>query len=140
MLKNTRLGSFVKSMATASVLDIETAAYNENVLVQMADLNKDQLNEEGLFVDGSDTPEYTPYTKKLKAEKGQPYEHMTFRDTGETQDSITYKFNGNLVADWTDFHNLEENYKQIVGLASESMDFIKPEISENIRDHIKSKL
>ena len=98
---NTRLGAFVKAMATTTVLEIEKRAYDESVLDQMADLNtENQLMLDGVFADGTDTPDYAPRTKELKYLKGQPFDHMTFRDTGETHSSIEYSFNGELVANF----------------------------------------
>src|SRR5690554_4072928 len=94
----TRLGKFVNAMANAKVIDIEKEAYNDSVLDQMSDLNREQFNLHGLYPNGIDTPEYSPYTIELKAAKGQRYDHMTFRDTGQTQDSIEYFFNGALTA------------------------------------------
>ena len=141
-LMSTRLGKFVDAMASATVLDIEKEAYNESVLAQMADLNTEvQLMEQGVFADGTDTPDYSPFTIEIKQAKRQPYDHMTFRDTGETHSSIEYSFNnGELVANWEDEYELEENYNDFVGLTQESMDELKPEIAENIRDYILSKL
>lgn len=138
----TRLGKFVNAMASAKVLDIEKEAYNESVLAGMADLNTEvQLMEQGVFADGTDTPDYSPFTIEIKQAKGQPYDHMTFRDTGETHSSIEYSFNnGELVANWEDKYELQENYGEIVGLTSQSIKEIQPEITENIRDFILSKL
>lgn len=141
-LMDTRLGKFVDAMANAKVETIEKIAFNDSVLDQMADLNTEvQLMEQGVYADGTDTPEYSPVTIELKQAKGQPYDHMTFRDTGETHSSIEYSFNnGELVANWEDDYELEENYKAFVGLTPESMDELKPEIAENIREYILSKL
>ena len=138
---DTRLGKFVNAMVNSTVLDIEKEAYNESVLDQMADLNTEvQLMEQGVYADGTDTPEYSPFTIEIKQSKGQPYDHMTFRDTGETHSSIEYSFNGEIVANWEDRFELQENYNDFVGLTPESMDELKPEIAENIRDYILSKL
>src|SRR5690554_1258052 len=116
-LMNTRLGKFVNAMANATVLDIEKEAYNDGVLATMADLNTEvQLMEQGVFADGTDTPDYSPFTIEIKQGKGQPYDHMTFRDTGETHSSIEYSFNGEIVANWDDRFELQENYGDLVGL------------------------
>lgn len=142
----TRLGQFVKAIANTKALTVEYAAYDQNVLTQMANLNNDQMNEQGLFSDGTPTPDYTPYTIERKKEKGQRYDHMTFRDTGATQDSIIYLFNGDLVADWTDYNNIigyllnRDIDSTPIGLTEESITEIQPEIIENITDYIKSKL
>ncbi len=54
-------------------------------------------------------------------------------------DSVKYYFNGQLKARWVDKYELESNYGKIIGLTKESIAFIQPEISENIRDLILSK-
>lgn len=141
-LVDTLVGSFVRNVTSHNVLQIEKKAYNDAVLATMADLNVDsQLQEKGVFADGSDTPEYSPMTIELKKIKSQRYDHMTFRDSGETLSSVKYIYNsGKLYATWNDKHNLQETYgtkqKRIVGLTSESINEIKDEIIENIQEEI----
>ncbi len=145
-LMGTRLGKFVNAMASARAETIEYAAYNQSVLTKMSELNREQMNEEGVFSDGSSTPDYAPFTVEEKKRKGQRYDHMTFRDTGGTQRSIVYLFNGDLVADWTDYNDIlgylsDKGLQSTpIGLTQESMDELKPEIAENVRDYILSKL
>ena len=145
-LMDTRLGKFVDAMANAKVETIEYAAYNQSVLTKMEELNLEQLNELGVFADGTNTPDYAPFTIQEKIRKGQRYDHMTFRDTGATQQSIIYLFNGDLVADWDDYNNIlgylsDKNIDNTpIGLTPESMDELRPEIAENVRKYILSKL
>lgn len=42
-----------------------------------------QLYEEGIRSDGSPLGPYQPFTIEIKRQKGQPYDHVTLRDTGE---------------------------------------------------------
>lgn len=42
-----------------------------------------QLYEEGIRSDGSPLGPYRPFTIEIKRQKGQPYDHVTLRDTGE---------------------------------------------------------
>ena len=139
---DTRLGTFAKAMANLSVSEIEAEGYNDSVLVQMADLNtKSQLDELGVFADGSPTPDYAYLTVQMKKAEGKRFDHMNFDDTGETRESITYIFDGmNLRVDWNDRFDLADNYGQIVGLTPQSIGYIQPEISQNIRQFILSKL
>lgn len=139
---DTRLGTFAKAMAKLSVSEIETEGYNRSVLDQMADLNTEsQLDELGVFADGSPTPDYAPFTVQMKIAEGKQYDHMNFKDTGEMHSSVVYIFDGiNLRADWLDRYNLADNYGQIVGLTPQSIGYIQPEITQNIRDFILSKL
>lgn len=141
MLSKTRLGEFVSSMANVKVLEVEKSAYNDSVLVQMADLNtKFQLDELGVFSDGTDTPDYSPFTIEMKKIENKLYSHMNFDDTGETRSSINYSFNGELRVDYQDRHNLESKYGPVFGLAPKSIEEIQPEITENIIDFITEKL
>jgi hypothetical protein len=144
-LVDTLVGSFVRKVTSHNVLQIEKKAYNDSVLAAMADLNTEsQLQEKGVFADGSDTPEYSPITVELKKLKNQRYDHMTFKDTGETLSSVRYIYNsGKLYVNWNDIHNLQSIYgnekKRIIGLTGESINEIKDEIIENIQEKILEK-
>ena len=141
-LIDTLVGSFVRNITSHSVSFFEKKAYNDWVLATMADLNTEsQLQERGVFADGSDTPEYSPMTIEFKKIKSQRYDHMTFRDSGETLWSVKYIYNsGKLYATWNDEYNLQETHgtdtKRIIGLTNESINEIKDEIIENIKEEI----
>lgn len=58
------------------------------------DANRSQLME-GLDKTGKDIiPEYTPFTKQIKQEKGQPTDRVTLKDTGEWHRSLFMKNEG----------------------------------------------
>ena len=137
----TRLGQFAKSISALSVEDVEREAYNDGVLATMADLNTEyQLDELGVFANGTDTPDYSPYTIDIKKAQNKLYSHMNFDDTGETRSSITYIYDGNLRVEFNDRFELQSKYGNVFGLTSQSIEQIQPEITENIRDFILSKL
>src|SRR5574344_2026493 len=57
---------------------------HEDVIVQM--VARDQLYEQGVEGRGISIMDYQPYTArtiKIKQKKGQPYDRVTLRDTGE---------------------------------------------------------
>lgn len=138
---STRLGVFAQSIAGLQVDEIEVQAYNDSVLSQMADLNTEyQLDELGVFADGTETGEYSPYTAQIKRSENKLYSHMNFDDTGETRSSITYIYDGNLRVEFNDRFELQSKYGNLFGLTSQSIEIIQPEIMENIRDFILSKL
>lgn len=60
---------------------------NEPMLVAM---NQGQLWE-GKRADGTALPDYTPFTKRIKAEKGQPFDRMTLKDTGDFYEGFFVK-------------------------------------------------
>lgn len=56
------------------------------------DLNRAQLNDEGVNAQGeeiADYAPYSPYTVARKKKKGQPYDRVTLRDTGKFQAGFT---------------------------------------------------
>src|SRR4051812_41979225 len=62
-------------------------------------LNQKQLFEEGVQADGTPTGEYQPATIQGtkyypgKIEKGQPYDHVTLKDTGAFYNSMKVESN-----------------------------------------------
>ena len=66
---------------------------HEDIIVQM--VAKDQLYEQGVEGRGISIMSYQPYTArtiKIKQKKGQPYDRVTLRDTGEFHDSLHVEF------------------------------------------------
>lgn len=60
---------------------------NDHIVI---DLNvEDQLFERGIDAKGRKLkPPYTPFTKRIKKEKGQPTDRVTLRDAGEFHDDF----------------------------------------------------
>ena len=139
--QGTRFGLFVAQMAKMKPSELKKSAYNDSVLAQMADLNTDsQLDDFGVFADGSDTPDYSPYTVQIKKAEGKIFSHMNFDDTGETRKSIKYTYEGKLNVNYSDRFGLVGRYGNLFGLTENSIEEIKPEIIENIQDAILNKL
>ena len=57
----------------------------------IANLNREQMYEDGVDSKGSPLGEYSPRTIQIKTEKGQRTDHITLKDTGEFYDSIKVK-------------------------------------------------
>lgn len=128
----------------------------DNTLIQkeIVELNQDQLYEQGVFADGTPTGDYSPNTIEGtssypgKKEKGQRYDHITFKDTGALYDTMRFKngatefdIEGNTVKDGVD---LEDRYgKPITGLTDKSVgevrDFVKPILIDKTREAILKK-
>lgn len=137
----TRFGIFVKAMAETKPYVLKKEAYNDSVLDQMADLNVElQLDELGVFADGTDVPDYAYSTIQMKKSENKRFDHMNFDDTGETRASINYTYEGRLMVNYTDRFGLVAKYGEVFGLTSESIEEIQPEIIENIQDAILNKL
>lgn len=87
--------------------------------------------EEQLFARGVDatgnpiTPPYTPYTVELKKEKGQPYDRVTLRDTGDFHRSFeVFWLRGGFQLNATDWKlkKLQNQYAQpLLGLDPKSV-------------------
>lgn len=98
---------------------------------------EDQLEEDGLFSDGTPTGDYSPLTILYKRRKGDRYDHMTFKDTGQFYDSwevrvdrsgLDIDADGQVSADTNLFTIYGEN---ILGLTDENMQFFIEMVKEN---------
>lgn len=88
----------------------------------MVFIQRNQLFQ-GIRPDGGSVyPDYTPLTKFLKAQKGQPFDRVTRRDTGEYYAGIKVDVKGDKYeiqsTDWK-AEMLDEKYGEI-GLSKES--------------------
>lgn len=107
---------------------------------------EDQLEEEGVFSDGTPTGDYSPLTVFIKRQKGQRFDHITFKDTGDFYDSFrvevdkngfTIDANGQVSADRNLFQFYGEN---IAGLTRENMDYLVEELTKKYIEIIKHEL
>ena len=134
---DTALGAFLKRVSSLNEDTVKRNAYTDSVLDQMVDLNLQQLDD-GLYSDGTDTPDYSPSTSQIKRSQNKQSEYMNFDDTGKTRDSIEYRFDGRLTAYMDDEHNLLNEYsKNILGLTPQSISDVQEEIKENIIEQFK---
>lgn len=134
-----RIDSLNEDEAWILVIDAET----QDFIVEM---NKHQLFEEGRFSDNKDTPDYSPITVVYKIMRGDRYDHMTFKDTGEFYESFhvivdrsgfEIMANGQVSGDTNLFEVYGEN---ILGLTADSLEKLKELILIKYVDYIREKL
>lgn len=110
------------------------------------DLNTiDQLYNQGVDSRGVSLGDYTAYTKSLKQQKGERYDHITLKDTGEFYKSFRIIFTGDalqIVANpIKDDTNLFKEFGiDIVGLTEDSMSVVTTKALQLIKPYIKQQL
>lgn len=110
------------------------------------DLNTiDQLYNQGVDSRGVSLGDYTAYTKSLKQQKGERYDHITLKDTGEFYKSFRIIFTGDalqIVANpIKDDTNLFKEFGiDIVGLTEYSMSVVITKALQLIKPYIKQQL
>lgn len=121
---------------------------HEDIIVQM--IADEQLYEKGIEGRGIFIMDYRPYTSKtikVKQKKGQPYDRVTLRDTGEFHGSLHVEFDdkGFYVTSTDDKakYLLARYGKTIFRLTDENLttllrDYIKPSLKEKILNKIKN--
>lgn len=130
-------------------LNIQSEAQRsiDQTLPEFLDLNVEQLNE-GKRSDGTDIlPSYTDFTVKIKKEKGQPFDRVTLKDTGQFQSMITGKVAGNkVIIDSSDPKTsaLEKKYAtskgKLFGLSQEKKKTYIKDLRPAFIRNVKSKL
>lgn len=133
-------------------------AINQNKLVkeifsaeilqsQIIDLNQKQLYEKGIQADGQPTGEYAYNTiygtsrYEGKIAKGQPYDHITLKDTSAFYNSMdVVAQSDNVIMKVKDPNDLQAIYPEALGLTSESLQELRTEIKERFCDVFKNKL
>lgn len=112
---------------------------------KIVEANAEQLYEYGINSLGIriDTYQpYTPYTVRIKQEKGQPYDRVTLRDTGDFQKSFEVVFEPvGFYITATDYktQDLIDKYgAKIFGLTKENMQeiavkYVLPVVTEEIK-------
>lgn len=119
---------------------------HEDVIVQM--VTQEQLYEEGIEGRGIEIMSYQPYTAgtiKVKQRKGQPYDRVTLKDTGEFYNSLHVEFDDEgfyvtstddkakyLLARYgkTIFRLTNENFSELLS------DYIKPSLQEKLKERL----
>lgn len=110
------------------------------------DLNTiDQLYNQGVDSRGVSLGDYTAYTKSLKQQKGERYDHITLKDTGEFYKSFRIIFTGDalqIVANpIKDDTNLFKEFGiDIVGLTEYSMSVVITKALQLVKPYIKQQL
>ena len=127
--------------------EVWTIAIDQETKEHIIQINtEDQLEEDGLFSDGTPTGEYSPLTIFYKRRKGDRYDHMTFKDTGQFYDSwevrvdrdgLDINADGQVSADTNLFSVYGNN---ILGLTDENMFFFIEMVKENYIKIITNEL
>lgn len=110
---------------------------------QIIDLNQAQMYDKGVDSDGVSLGNYsmaTIYgTTKFegKIQKGQRYDHVTLKDTGESYDTmkVIHGRDGFFI-DGKFPESVERKWPDALGLTNDSKDEIIPEIKERLIDKI----
>lgn len=110
------------------------------------DLNtEEQLYNQGIDSKGRSLGDYSIYTRGLKQNKGQRYDHITLKDTGEFYRSFSIRLEGSsfrIVADGQkeDTNLFKEYGIDILGLTEDSISVVITAAIPIIQKYIKSNL
>lgn len=119
---------------------------HEDVIIQM--VVRDQLYDQGIEGRGISIMSYQPYTARtmqIKQRKGQPYDRVTLRDTGEFYSSLHVEFDddGFYVASTDDKakYLLARYGKTIFRLTNQNFtellrNYIRPELQQKLKEKI----
>lgn len=119
---------------------------HEDVIIQM--VVRDQLYDQGIEGRGISIMSYQPYTARtmqIKQRKGQPYDRVTLRDTGEFYSSLHVEFDddGFYVTSTDDKakYLLARYGKTIFRLTNQNFtellrNYIKPELQQKLKEKI----
>lgn len=118
------------------------------VQVQMIDLNQDQLYSKGVDSKGESTGEYSSATIygtvnfEGKIAKGQPYDHVTLKDSGASYDSMKVKDDNTGVEITGEFPEaVMQGWPDAMGLTEESIGILnEEEIIPRTQEELKNKL
>ena len=132
---------------------VNVVGKDRNVLSLIVSLNtQDQLFEKGIRSDNTQIGEYSPFTISIKQAKGQRYDHITLKDTGDFYDSFTafVDSSGDIEIE-TDpikidaFTGLQTDLtikygKDIVGLTQDNLEIIQAKLIAPVQKYIKKNI
>ena len=148
------LNSILGLLSTVETVErnLNDGSYTKKALEQnqqkIVELNVEQLYEYGVNSLGIriDTYQpYTPYTVRIKQEKGQPYDRVTLRDTGDFHKSFEVVFDPNgfylTATDWKTQELVDKYGGKIFGLIPENRkelvtEYVVPVVTEEIRKEL----
>lgn len=132
---------------------LETAVSNAGVQQQMVDFNQNQMYELGVDAKGEPLGDYSPVTIHGKPgpngfpgkiEKGQRYDHITLKDTGEFYDSMKVQVDSDSATITGDMDkpdkDLSAQWPDALGLTPESLAEVMPMIKEQTVMALKNRL
>ena len=149
---NTSLKNLVYRLRKfKSVLDLELKneiLRHEDVIIKM--VTQEQLYEKGIEGRGIEISSYSPYkprTIKKKIRKGQPYDRVTLKDTGEFYASLHVEHDDEgfyvTSSDDKSQYLLKRYGKTIFRLTDENLkvllhDYIRPSLKQKMKEYIKN--
>ena len=145
---------FERMLNNINKLDINDIFYSlwsdNKVQNYIIDLNTEgeqtsQLYNLGIDSEGNNLGEYSPYTIQFKVEKGQRFDHITLKDTGDFYETFKVKPTKKgfeLTANPNkDDDNLFEIYgKEIVGLTKDNQKLLIAFISSDFEKELEKRL
>lgn len=110
--------------------------------------NQDQMYDLGISSKGKSLGEYAPKTIEYKKKKGQRYDHVTLKDTGEFYSSfkiLSSETNFTIIAytikqSWDEAIDLNAYYPNILGLTDENIAKIQEKILPILRKKVKETI
>jgi hypothetical protein len=143
----TRLDRLFSALDNLSEDKIWLFAVDKDVQDEIIRINtEDQLEEEGIDSLGRKLGDYAPSTIAYKRRKGQRYDHVTLKDTGDFYNSFNVKVNVNEIiidADDSSKYNkplFEVWGVDVLGLTDDNMNYIKEMILENYIKFVLNEL
>lgn len=137
----------IEKSKTLSLEEAWLFVINEEVKREIIRLNtEDQLEEFGIDSKGNSLGEYSPFTIRLKIQKGQRHDHVTLLDEGDFYESFKVNVDSNgFTIEADDFSKydrpLTEIYGvEIIGLTDENKASLNEYIIDNYGEYIASKL
>lgn len=131
---------------------VNVVGRDRSVLSLIVSLNtQDQLFNKGIRSDRTQIGEYTDFTISIKRAKGQRYDHITLKDTGDFYDSFAafVDNSGDIEIETdpvkTDEFGLQTNLifrygEKIVGLTPENLDIVRSKILKPVQDYVLRKV
>ena len=139
----TNLALRIKTLSVNDLID-ELGEHTEFIDLIIELNTKNQLYDKGVNSKGESIGDYSRYTKAIKDEKGQIFDHVTLNDTGKFYESFkvyinsqkdfvitadTIKDMSDLIADWG---------REILGLNEDSLAILRDKAKQILIPYIKS--
>jgi hypothetical protein len=138
------------------ILDIAIALSEEEAWIYAVDVNiqrkiiemntEDQLFNKGIDSLGKALGDYTPFSVRMKQEKGQRYDHITLKDTGAFYESFQIRVDNNgltIIADDTSLYDapLTDRFGlDVLGLTDENKKLLAEYLKVNYYEFIYKKI
>lgn len=135
----------IESLGEIDLEDIfEVVMSNPGMQQQIIDYNQYQLEEQGLDAEAVPTGEYAPRTVQMKIQKGQRYDHITLKDTGDFFDSMKLKIQDKAARIQADMkkpdQDLEKQWPDALGLTPDSIEAIRPLFNELFLEEYQNRV